>query len=482
MSGELQRLAAACIFPGFRGRTVPEWLHRQLERGLGGVVLFARNVDEPERVGALTRALRAGRQDVLVAVDEEGGDVTRLEAASGSSYPGADALGVVDDVELTHRVAAAIGSDLAAAGINLNLAPVADVNSDLRNPIVGVRAFGSDPALVARHVRAFVTGLQGVGVAACAKHFPGHGGTSEDSHQALPTLNGSRAELMAGAVLPFRAAVEAGVRTVMTAHIRVSALDDAPATLSTTVIDGLLRGELGFDGVVMTDALEMRAISATVGVEEGAVRALAAGADALCLGADIGPLTVERAVLGMVAAVRTGALPEERLAQAAERVAALGRWASTADPDGPREAGAGLAAARRAVRADGDMTLGRAPLVVELRPEPSIAAGVARHGLGELLQHALPEAVVVPFEERAFDSDGLPQPDGKRRLVLVLRDAHRHRWQQDFAERLLARSENAIVVETGLPVWRPVGAGAYVATHGAGRVNLEAAAELLLAS
>jgi len=292
-AGGLEPAAAACVFPGFDGLTVPEWLGRGLADGLGGVVLFARNVRDPEQLAALTASLRAERPELLIAVDEEGGDVTRLEAATGSSFPGNLALGAVDDVELTRRVGAGIGGELASVGVNLDLAPVADVIVDPANPIVGVRSFGSDPQLVARHVAAFVAGLQGVGVAACAKHFPGHGETVADSHLELPTAEADRETLLARALPPFSAAVDAGVRAVMTAHIRFPALDDEPATLSAGLI-GMLRSQLGFAGLVLTDALEMQAISRTVGLEEGGVLALAAGADALCLGADRTPSEVER--------------------------------------------------------------------------------------------------------------------------------------------------------------------------------------------
>src|SRR5206468_5037354 len=193
-----------------------------------------------------------------------------------SSYPGNYALGVVDDVDLTERVAAAIGSDLAAVGIGLNLAPVAAGNTNPDNPITGIRAFGADPALVSRHVAAFVRGLQGAGVGACAKHFPGHGDTHQDSHLELPEV-----EWDERALEPFRAAVEAGVRAIMTAHIVVRGVDEVPATLSRRLLVEVLHGDLGFHGAVLTDALEMRALSATVGVEEAAVRSLGAGADGL---------------------------------------------------------------------------------------------------------------------------------------------------------------------------------------------------------
>ena len=420
---------AACLFPPLGS----------LVDGAGGIVLFARDIAE----------WSAPLPGLLVAVDEEGGDVTRLEVEHGSSFPGNLALGAVDDVALTRRVGAAIGGELASAGVNFNLAPVADVIVDPANPIVGVRSFGSDPALVSRHTAAFVEGVQSVGVAACAKHFPGHGESVADSHLELPSVETDLETLWARALPPFAAAVEAGVRAVMTAHIRFAALDDEAATLSAKVI-GLLRSELGFSGLVITDALEMRAISGTVGLEEGAVRALIAGADALCLGADVTSEQVE----AVRAAIARG-VPEERLREAAARVAELAEWASSPRPHRDREAGA--EAARRALRVEGDVKLTGEPVFVELRPTGTIAAGEAQHGLGGI---------------QVREGEGLPPLDDLGRVVVVVRDAHRHAWQGELVPA------GTVVVETGLPEWRPPAARGWIATYGAGRANLEAAAEL----
>ncbi len=458
--GGLGPAAAACLFPGFVGEDVPDWLKRLLSEGLGGVVLFSRNIAGPDQVAALTAGLRAERPELLVATDEEGGDVTRLETAGGSSFPGNLALGAVDDTALTRRVGAAIGGELAAAGIDLDLAPVADVLVDPASAIVGVRSFGSDPELVARQVAAFVEGIQGAGVAACAKHFPGHGETADDSHTELPTSHSSLEVLHERALPPFAAAVDAGVRAVMTAHIRFTALGEEPATFNAKAI-GLLRTELGFDGVVMTDALEMQGAGGPEGIERSAVRSLAVGADALCLGADLSPAQVDGVQSAIVSAVERGELGEERLLDAARRVAELAAWTSPR-PDEDREAGA--EAARRALRVEGEVTLGDDPLVVELRPEPTIAAGPAGHGLGELLA-----AETV----RLHEGDRLPLLDTARPLVLVLRDAHRHAWQRELVV------PGAVAVETGVPEWRPERARGFVATYGPGRANLLAAAELL---
>jgi beta-N-acetylhexosaminidase len=468
VNGELERLAAGCLLAGFEGTTVPDWLQRKLEAGLGGVVLFAWNVESRQQVAQLTESLRGERQDVVVGIDEEGGDVTRLEADRGSSYPGNWALGAVDDPALTEEVAAAIGADLAGVGVNLNFAPVADVNVNPMNPIVGIRSFGSDAEVVARHVAAYVIGLQRSGVAACAKHFPGHGDTEEDSHLELPTVERDD-ETAAAMLLPFRAATEAGARAMMTAHVRVAGLDDAPATLSKAAIDGLLRGELRFAGIVITDALEMRAVSATVGVEEGAVRALEAGADALCLGHDLPAEAVQAAV---VEAVRSGRLDEARLREAAGRVAELGRPLGGVQDAAPR--GIGLDAARRALLSEGKVTLARPPLVVELEAESSIAAGNANYGLGDALQ----AAEVIRLHEAPLDARNLLAEHFDRRLIVVMRDAHRHTWQRVAAQVFLEAAPDSVFVELGVPAWRPDGAN-YIATHGRGRVNLEAAAELL---
>jgi beta-N-acetylhexosaminidase len=454
-SDSVERLAAATIWPSFPGTAAPDWVLRWLERGLGGIVLFAYNTGP--RLPELCARLREISATVVLATDEEGGDVTRLEAERGSSYPGALALGAVDDVALTRDVAAATAAELAAAGVTMNLAPVADVNSNPLNPVIGVRSFGSDPALVSRHVAAFVAGTQAVGVAACAKHFPGHGDTHEDSHLALPALDALPDPA------PFRAAVEAGVRAVMTAHV-VVAPDDVPATVSPRVL-GLLREELGFEGLVLTDALEMQGLAASVGVEEGAVRAVAAGADALCVGHDLHEESVRSIHRALVDAVRSGRLSEGRLQEAAGRVVRVSDGLPVgAAPD----QGTGLAAARRALR--GSAHLGSAPLVVDLVPEPGIAAGFVPYGFGEAARERWPDAEVFSVGE----GGELPElPD--RPVVLVLRDAGRHPWQRALAAELVTARPDAVVVETGLPEGSP----AAVLTHGAGRVNLQAAVEAL---
>ena len=238
----IELLADRCLLPGFTGTEPPDWVRRRAAAGIGGFCLFARNIVSPEQVEHLCSTLHAESPGLVIAIDEEGGDVTRLEASTGSSYPGNLALGVAGDAGLTRAVARSIGLDLARAGVDLNLAPVADVNSNPRNPIVGVRSFGSDASAAAEHTAAWVEGLQSAGVGACVKHFPGHGDTSVDSHLALPVVG---EDPPAAALLPFRAAIAAGARAVMSGHVVVRSVDAAPATISAAVMTRMLRSELG---------------------------------------------------------------------------------------------------------------------------------------------------------------------------------------------------------------------------------------------
>ncbi|RLP88413.1 glycoside hydrolase family 3 protein [Micromonospora sp. CV4] len=488
-TGHLPALAAAVLQPGFVGTTPPPWVCRWLGEGLGSVVLFARNVVDPAQVAALTATLRAERPDVIVAIDEEAGDVTRIESVHGSSRPGNFALGAVDDAELTEAVARDLGVELATAGITLNYAPDADVNSNPANPVIGVRSFGADPTLVARHTAAWVRGLQAGGVAACAKHFPGHGDTRVDSHHALPRITADRERLDACELAPFRAAVTAGVQAVMTGHLLVPALDpQLPATLSARILGGLLRDELGFSGVVVTDAVEMRAVADRYGFAGATVRALAAGADAICIGGERADEQAARELRdAIVAAVVSGELPEERLAEAAKRVGQLAAWtvaARTARSAAARDAtDVGLIAARRAIRVTtvdaGRVTLPltRAAHVVEFEPPRNIAIGAETPwGIASPLRELLPGTSTVRYAEPDVPGDPGAEADG-RPLVLVVRDLHRHDWMRAAVQRALAARPDAVVVELGVP--ELVTGAVHLATHGATRASGQAAAEVL---
>ncbi|MEV6608192.1 glycoside hydrolase family 3 N-terminal domain-containing protein [Kutzneria sp. NPDC051319] len=487
-SPELLRLADAVLQPGFEGTTPPEWLRRRLDEGLGGVVLFSRNIASAGQVASLTAALREHRPEVLVAIDEEAGDVTRLEAATGSTRPGNLALGVVDDAKLTAELARGLGRDLAAVGVNLNYAPSGDVNSNPDNPVIGVRSFGSDPALVARQTAAWIQGLQAAGVAACVKHFPGHGDTGVDSHLALPEIAASADEMAAVALPPFRAAFDVGVKSVMCGHLMVPAYDtEFPATLSRRILVDLLRTELGFDGLLVTDALEMKAVSDRWGLTGAAVLAIAAGADALCVG---GGLCDEDTAIALrdalVDAVVAGELSEDRLREAAGRVSSLASWVGTVSDSSAADPGLGLEAARRAVRvtvAPGErsLPLQSAPHVVEFRPEMNQAVDRSTPwGLGAPLSALMPAtsvATFTPADASRLDEIAL-DPAAGRPLVLVVRDAHRHPWMTAALDRILAARPDAGLVEMGLPDG-PTRGAFHLATHGATRVTGQAAAEVL---
>ncbi|HEU4423895.1 MAG TPA: glycoside hydrolase family 3 N-terminal domain-containing protein [Pilimelia sp.] len=476
----LRRLALRTLLGAFRGPTAPDWAVDLVTDGLAGYTLFGFNVDTPEQVARASAALRSARRDVLLAIDEEGGDVTRLDHATGSPYPGNAALGAVDDTTTTYEVYRAIGAELATAGINVNLAPTVDVNTVDDNPIIGTRSFGADPGKVAGHAAAAVTGLQEAGVAACAKHFPGHGATITDSHLELPTVDVPLPVLRARDLLPFAAVVAAGAKSIMTAHIRVPALTgDDPATFSRAALVDLLRHEYGFAGAIITDALEMKgAAIAAGGTAPAAVRALAAGADLLCIGADVDAHLVEEVAGEIAAAVSEGRLPVARVEEAAARTAALAEWTLSAAhqiPADDLQHDVGYAAARRAVRVEGSLAGFAAPLVVQLESASTIAEGRVPWGLGPHINGT--EQVRVVAAE--VSPDAILRVAGDRPIVVVGRHTYRAPATRTLVERLAA-SHAVAVVEMGWPTgWRPAGARAFVTTYGASRANGRAAAEAL---
>ena len=481
----LTRLAEAILIPPFPGPSAPRWILAALGRGLAGVTLFGQNISTPDWVTALTASLRAASagDDPVIAIDEEGGDVTRVAYSDGSPYPGNAALGVVDDTSLTRSVYRAIGADLTALGINFNLAPCADVLSPADSPAVGTRSFGADTPLVARHTAAAVTGLQAAGVVACTKHFPGHGRTGTDTHEAIATIEGGLDELRRRDLPPFAAAIRAGTIAIMPSHLRVPELTgDLPATVSGAALTGLLRGELGFAGVIVSDALEMRATRDAYGIPGAAVLAVAAGTDLLCLGRDSREddyLAVRAALVG---AVRDGTLAGERLEEAAGRVARLrGGLARTRPNPGAaiREAGAevGLAAARRAVRVSGPPPALSHPLIIEVEPRENIAAGRFTWGLSPWV----PAGSVRRIHEPGGTgfAAGILEASAGRSLVVVVRDAHRDPPTRSLVTKLLTARPDLVLVEMGLPLWRPPDGTGHLVTYGASRASAQAAAERL---
>jgi beta-N-acetylhexosaminidase len=471
------------------GPSLPDQTARWLERGLAGVVLFARNIPDRRAFSGLCRSIRDLKPDALIALDEEGGSVTRMELRTGSSWPGARVLGVVDDLALTARTAATIANGLAAAGANVNLAPVADVVTCTANPVIGNRSFGSEPGLVARHVGQWVRATQAAGVAACAKHFPGHGATATDSHVDLPTVKLDRKTLMKVHLAPFKAAIDAGVAMLMTAHVLYEGIDDRPATISRALLEHVARKELGFQGVIVTDALNMGAIARHSGVVTGAVDALGAGADLLCVD---GSLELQQEVMtGLRDAVQAHLLTVERLEEAADgvtrlasrfvpsREAAAGEGAD-GDPHAPRGFELGLAAARRALRA-GPLPepLDGAPFVVEL-DALSTGAGEARMHLADALRQRDPATagVVVPAGG-ILDVQAAVAAAGGRPIVLATRDAYRKPPQARLVSEVLGAAPSAVLVALGSEADIELAPRA-VPARGSAPPNLVAVAEVLL--
>lgn len=432
---------------------------------------------------------------MIIAIDEEAGDVTRIESATGSTRPGNFALGAVDDTDLTESVAADLGHQLRAAGVSLNYAPSVDVNSNPDNPIIGVRSFGLDPKVVSRHAAAWIRGLQSAGVAACAKHFPGHGDVAVDSHHGLPSYSAGLDEIAAQALPPFRAALDAGVRAVMSGHLLVPAHDPhLPATLSRRILDDLLRQELGFDGLIVTDAIEMGAVADRYGIDGATVRAVVAGADAVCVGGESAEeATVEVLAGALVDAAAAGDLTEERLVEAAERVRAFADWSAGLGQAAPVNAVSGdigFVAARRAIRLTGPvqdaLPLAAPPHVVELVPSTNLAIGKETPwGLAVPLGERLPGTTSVrvhhqQWETRTATLEGsVLAPASGRPLVVVVRDASRHTWMGRALADLLSARPDAIVVEMGLP-GAAVPAAVHIFTHGATAALGVAAAEVLV--
>jgi beta-N-acetylhexosaminidase len=398
---KLSSRAAELFMAGYQGvEPGPEIQSLVRDRGLSGVILFARNLKTPGQVRHVTTDLQALSPGLplLIATDQEGGVVSRITGAepvrpgnmgrnghgaaprqglAGSPWPGNMTLGACSSPDLTRRSAYGTARELLALGINLNLAPVVDVNNNPHNPVIGVRSFGADPQRVAELGAAAIGGCQAAGVLATAKHFPGHGDTSVDSHTALPVIPHDRERLEAVELLPFRQAIAAGVAAIMTAHVVFPSVEPepgVPATLSHRVLTRLLREELGFDGLILTDCLEMKAIAEGVGMAEAAVRAILAGAD-LVLVSHTHSVQVE-AIEAVARAIDSGRIPEERVLQALARIRRVREALPREHPDlsviGCAEHLAiAREAAETAVTAVGDLSN-----LLPLNPAVTLAVGV----------------------------------------------------------------------------------------------------------
>jgi beta-N-acetylhexosaminidase len=480
---DLETLATRTVMASFDGGTLPEWARRRLADGLGGICLFGENVTWLDTIRQLCTDIHEAAPAAIVSLDEEGGDVTRLYYRVGSPHAGHAALGAVDDTDLTRAVAHDIGAELRDLGVDLDLGPVADVNSNPLNPVIGVRSFGAEPEPVARHVAAFVEGLQTSGVGACLKHFPGHGDTVADSHVALPVAEAPVEVLRARELVPFRAGIAAGAVSVMTSHVVVRALDpDRPATFSAQATR-LLRGPaadggLGFDGLLVSDALDMEGASGEIGVPAAAVRALEAGVDLLCLGPNFVDEQVQAVVDAIVAAARSGDLAESRLTEAAARVDAaserLHALRSAAPTTGPGDGSASAVAARGAVTVDGTLGSLDGAQVLRFVAGANVAAGRVPWGLP-------PDARLLagtPMIDVA-EGDPLPDLDPNRPVVAVVRGGHRYAWVVAGLTTLARRRPDLVIVELGWPGPDRLPGRTVVHTFGASAVSARALDERL---
>ena len=311
---------------GFEGTAITPELAAWMETyGWGGVILFGRNVESPAQLLSLTRGLQMARRrdslPLLIAVDQEGGRVTRLKAPF-TAFPSAARVGQTASEPLAYEVGQTIGRELCAVGINMDMAPVLDVLTNPANTVIGDRAFGRDPLGVARLGLAFMRGLHSAGVLAVAKHFPGHGDTWLDSHVALPFSKRGEAQLRACELLPFQEAIGAGLQAIMTAHVIFKAWDpDHPATVSSSILSGILRTELGFSGVIVSDDLGMAAVSETMPWEEVPLRAIRAGVDLLLICHH--RQRQEQAYASVLRAIECGEIAEAVVDAAVARVQAL---------------------------------------------------------------------------------------------------------------------------------------------------------------
>jgi beta-N-acetylhexosaminidase len=445
-------LARGVILSGFDGVRVPEHLPR-----FAGYILFARNGTNPAAMRGVTDAVRAAYEGAppLIAIDQEGGRVARLQYGGVEVIPSMMALGATRDPELATRAGEQTAFDLRRAGVTMDFAPVLDLALDPANTVIGTRAFGADPQRVAEMGAAFAAGLALGGVLSCYKHFPGHGSTATDSHVSLPVVDADAATLRARDLVPF-AAVARGATAVMGAHLIARALDERnPATRSKAIVD-LLRGELGFTGAYVTDCLHMGAASQGDGTVSAAVDALSAGADLLLISHSIE--MAEEAVARIVDAIERDALPLARLEEAHARVAAL-------------------------------RLAGMPPLAIDaFAPHPGIGREIARRGITLVrgLPHADPlTSIVVSFDGAIADGAagdqvahptlrreapvlsgiGLPlEPSAAeiestlariasrgRRPIVLTRRAHLYPQQAEAVDRLLGLDRDALVVSMREP-------------------------------
>ncbi|MEP7199903.1 MAG: glycoside hydrolase family 3 protein, partial [Chloroflexota bacterium] len=421
-------------------------------------VLFARNIPDLESAQRLIARIHTLAEHPLIAVDQEGGRVTRLPTPA-THMPSAMALGATGSPDLAFRAGQTTARELRAMGLNAALAPVLDVNNNPANPVIGTRSFGMSPDLVAQMGVAWLRGAQGAGIAACAKHFPGHGDTHVDSHADLPRITKSRGELERVELAPFRAAIAAGVELLMPGHLLMTALDDArPASLSRHIVTDLLRGEMRFAGTVITDALDMDAVARDFGIPNATAEAAIAGCDLVV------PIAQHAETLrALQRAVDDGRLPLEQVSASAQRTQRLREKLAALPPADPSWLGAAehqavaQEIARRAIRVHD--ARGMLPLrdlagfaVIDFALGKATIAEGASYGADKLLTamratHPALDGIALPFgpDERAT-RDALAFAANARGLIIAMRQALHFASQQAFVRDCLALDKPTVLI------------------------------------
>jgi beta-N-acetylhexosaminidase len=473
----------------------------------GGLTLFrSLNIENPAQVRQLTDSLqRLARSldlpPLLIGTDQEGGQLMAIGEGT-TPLPGNMALGATRSTELARKAGEVLGRELAAMGVNVNYAPSCDVNINPNNPVIGIRSFGENPEVVARLAVAMIAGIQSNGVAATAKHFPGHGDTSGDSHHGLPSVPHNLERLKQVELPPFRAAIEAGARLVMSAHLALPALDgpDAPpATLSRRILHGLLREELGFDGVIVTDAMDMQAIRQGEALGQAAVQAVAAGADLLLITSN--PDDQRRAYESLSQAIQSRQLDREAVTTSIERVLSLKRWLAGHPQPDLSAVGCDEHQAVAAEIAERSITLVRDNarlLPLRLRPEARIAVIVPRPidltpadtssyvtpRLGSALREYHPnvEQFIISYAPEPEEIAGLLECLAEYDiLILGTLNAHASPGQAEFVRQALKLGLPAVIVALRLPYDLAVlpEAQTYVCTYGILEPSMQALAKTL---
>ena len=460
--------------PGFGGTKIPDWLKHWLSEGLGGITLFSSNCPSLEETSKLITQIRSYSPNVIISIDEEGGDVTRLFVREGSPYPTPAMLGLCDDLALTETSYFELGKTLHQVGIDLNFAPVADVSTNSLNPIVGVRSFSNDFVKTSRHLSRAVVGLQKAGVGACIKHFPGHGGVSEDSHHDLPKLLGSLSELEQTHIFPFIQAMQVNVESIMVGHIITPAIDTKlPASLSRDVITGYLKQRLGYKGIVATDALDMGALGGPKRIAHSALSSIIAGADLLCFSGLSDQSEFVSSSLQLInQAIASEQLDPNTISQNAAR---LRLWNSP-KPHGssaPKHLPTGRFAASLEVHGDVRLRSKNVHLI-ELSADPTIAAGYVAWGMRKALTNG---GKTVKLE--SSDSVHKVTPDSQ--LVVAFRDAFRDRKILSTLEKINRENPETVFVDMGWPTsnFNPKN---LIRTYGSSALASEAAATHLINS